>query len=519
MDSSSFTGFLFDNNPQPMWIYDVDSLRFLEVNNSALIKYGYTKEEFLNMTIKDIRPEEDVDLLVLDLLKTNSEISLSNNIWRHVLKSGEIIYVEINSHRISFNNCKARLVTARDITEVVVAREKEKKLIDDLIDAKNRAEESDRIKTTFLATMSHELRTPLNAIIGFSDLITDDLNKDDIDSYATTINKSGRHLLSLIEELFDISLIESGQIKLNFEEVQLADIFNEIFAVISREQKLMGKKSIKILISSSGGIKRDNRILYTDQKRLKQILVNLLKNALKFTESGSIEYGYMPWIKDNRHFLKFFVKDSGIGIPHNKLKLIFGEFQQGDIKQVKSFSGAGLGLSISKKLVETLGGEIWVESTEGKGSTFIFTLPLSGQKVNTIKKGEDSMDTMIYDFSGKTLLLAEDDEPSFLLLKAILKRTNIEIIRAKSGKEAVEIALGENSVSMILMDINMPDMNGFEATDIIKRKRPDLPIIAQTAYSISGDRERILKAGCDDYLSKPINKNELFKIIEKYCKD
>ena len=227
----------------------------------------------------------------------------------------------------------------------------------------------------------------------------------------------------------------------------------------------------------------------------------------------------MPWIKDNQHFLKFFVKDSGIGIPHNKLKLIFGEFQQGDIKQVKSFSGAGLGLSISKKLVETLGGEIWVESTEGKGSTFIFTLPLSEQKVNTIKKGEDSMDTMIYDFSGKTLLLAEDDEPSFLLLKAILKRTNIEIIRAKSGKEAVEIALGENSVSMILMDINMPDMNGFEATDIIKRERPDLPIIAQTAYSISGDRERILKAGCDDYLSKPINKNELFKIIEKYSKD
>ena len=268
MDSSSFTGFLFDNNPQPMWIYDVDSLRFLEVNNSALIKYGYTKEEFLNMTIKDIRPEGDVDLLVQDLLKTNSEISLNNNIWRHVLKSGEIIYVEINSHRITFNGCKARLVTARDITEVVVAREKEKKLIADLIVAKNRAEESDRIKTTFLATMSHELRTPLNAIIGFSDLITDDLNKDDIDSYATTINKSGRHLLSLIEELFDISLIESGQIKLNFEEVQLADIFNEIFAVISREQKLMGKKSIKILISSSGGIKRDNRILYTDQKRL-----------------------------------------------------------------------------------------------------------------------------------------------------------------------------------------------------------------------------------------------------------
>ncbi|MDX9782748.1 MAG: ATP-binding protein [Bacteroidales bacterium] len=516
MDNSKFADLLFEKNPQPMWIYDVETLRFIEVNNSAIAKYGYSRDEFLNMTIKDIRPLEDITHLIRDVKNSQEEVSLSQNVWRHILKSGELINVEINSHKLIYQGFQARLVTAKDVTEIIKAREKEKKLIEDLIEAKNRAEESDKIKTTFLATMSHELRTPLNAIIGFSDLITDDLNKDDIDSYATTINKSGRHLLSLIEELFDISLIESGKIKLFYEEVEVADIINEIFAVISREQKLMGRKGVKISISSPSKLKRDSRIIYTDQKRLKQILVNLLKNALKFTESGYIEYGYEVMIKDNSEYLKFFVKDSGIGIPHNKLKLIFEEFHQGDAVQVKNFSGAGLGLSISKKLVENLGGRIWVESKEGKGSTFLFTLPLRKPDKNIIKRGEDSMETKVYDFSGKRLLLAEDDEPSFLLLKAILKRTNIQIVRAKSGKEAVNIALEDNNISMVLMDINMPDMNGFEATEIIKKEKPHLPIIAQTAYSISGDREKILKAGCDDYLSKPINKTELFRIIEKY---
>ncbi|MDD2490919.1 MAG: ATP-binding protein [Bacteroidales bacterium] len=519
MEKNNLADYLFEHNPQPMWIYDVNTLKFLKVNNTAIAKYGYSKDEFLKMTIKDIRPSDDVELLIKDVKETREKINITNKNWRHLLKSDEIIRVEINSHSLVYEGRDARLVVVRDITDLFNAREKEKKLISDLIEAKNRAEESDKIKTIFLATMSHELRTPLNAIIGFSDLISEDLTKEDIDSYATTINKSGRHLLSLIEELFDISLIESGQIKLNFEKVELADVLNEIFAIISREQKLMGRKSVKLSISSSMDTKRDNRIIVTDKKRLKQIFVNLLKNALKFTEKGIIEYGYRPITIDNKNFLQFFVKDSGIGIPENKLNIIFEEFHQEDAVQVKRFSGAGLGLSISKKLVENLGGNIWVESTLNQGSTFLFTLPLikTDNDFINIKKG-DSMDNISYDFSGKRLLLAEDDEPSYLLLKAILKRTSILISRAKSGREAVNIALSDDTISLVLMDINMPDMNGFEATKIIKKEKPHLPIIAQTAYSISGDREKILEAGCDDYLSKPISKTELFKIIEKYAK-
>lgn len=638
MDQIALSKFLFENNPQPMWIYDIYTLCFLEVNNAAIAKYGYSRDEFSKMTIKDIRPHEDVNSLIEDIQQSSDEINISKNCWRHKFKSGEIIYVEINSHRLLYNGKESRLVIANEITELLEAKAKtkllsklsaavnesnssviitdengsieyvnpaytkisgfdikevtgrkpsitkshlhsdkfysdlwetilsgkswrgeianknregkifwenvtiapilddkgkisnfvaikddittQKQLIEDLINAKNRAEESDRIKTRFLATMSHELRTPLNAIIGFSDLLSDDLTKDDIDSYATTINKSGRHLLSLIEELFDISLIESGQIKLNYEDVELADLINQIFAVISREQKLMGRQSVKLCISTPSKSRRDKTIISTDQKRLKQILVNLLKNALKFTEKGSIEYGY-ELIKDkdsdnDSGLLKFFVKDSGIGIPKEKLNLIFEEFQQGDTYHTKAFAGAGLGLAIAKKLVESLGGKIWVESEENRGSIFNFTLPLK-KKNNFYKIEEDNIvNERIYDFSGISILLAEDDDPSFLLIKAIMKKTNIDIFRAKTGSEALKIVQNNEHIALVLMDINMPDMNGYEATREIKKLKPDIPVVAQTAYSISGDREKILDSGFDDYISKPIKKEDLYNLIERF---
>ncbi|MDD4491969.1 MAG: PAS domain S-box protein [Bacteroidales bacterium] len=498
--------YLFENNPHPMWIYDVKTLSFLMVNNTAINSYGYSGEEFLKMTLKDIRPSEDWADLEQDV-KNTPEIAGMPKRWRHIKKSGELIYVEISSFPIIFENKKARLVLSRDVTDRVKSE-------DALILAKNKAEESDRIKSTFLATMSHELRTPLNAIIGFSDLMKDDISKEEIDSFAMTIHKSGRHLLGLIEEIFDISLIEAGEIKLQFEEFEVNDLLNEIFAVISREQILLGKNSIKLRINIPAN--GDKVRISIDQKRFKQILVNLLKNALKFTKEGYIEYGFTFEHINENGFLKFYVKDTGIGIAKDKQQLIFDQFRQADDSLTRTYGGTGLGLSISKKLVEILGGEIWVESETGKGSTFFFTLPsakLTSVPVNPVSAVSDIPE---YDFSGKKLLLAEDDDPSFLLLKAMLRKTGIEIIRAKNGIEAVSLSRSESDISLILMDINMPEMNGYEATKIIKAEKPYIPVIAQTAYSISGDKERTIESGCDDYISKPIKKQELFRLIQKY---
>lgn len=498
--------YLFENNPHPMWIYDIKTLSFLMVNNTAINAYGYSAEEFLKLTLKDIRPSDDWADLEEDV-KNTPEIAGMPKRWRHIKKSGELIYVEISSFPISFENKKARLVLSRDVTDRVKSE-------DALILAKNKAEESDRIKSTFLATMSHELRTPLNAIIGFSDLMKDDISKEEIDSFAMTIHKSGRHLLGLIEEIFDISLIEAGEIKLQFDEFEVNDLLNEIFAVISREQILLGKNSIKLRINIPAN---GNKVrISIDQKRFKQILVNLLKNALKFTKVGYIEYGFtFEHINDNG-FLKFYVKDTGIGIAKDKQQLIFDQFRQADDSLTRTYGGTGLGLSISKKLVEILGGEIWVESETDKGSTFYFTLP--SDKLISVPANPVSAVSAVpeYDFSGKRLLLAEDDDPSFLLLKAMLRKTGIEILRAKNGIEAVSLSRSESDISLILMDINMPEMNGYEATKIIKAEKPSIPVIAQTAYSISGDKERTIESGCDDYISKPIKKQELFSLIQKY---
>ena len=406
-----------------------------------------------------------------------------------------------------------------EITNFVAIKDditKERQLIQDLINAKETAEESDRLKSTFLATMSHELRTPLNAIIGFSDLLMDDIPKEDIDSFALTINKSGKHLLGLIEEIFDISLIETGQIKLHYEICDANEIINEVFTLISREQAMMNKQHIRLSIKLDENIQKMHSRISTDVKRLKQILVNLLKNALKFTDSGSIEFGYTVINVSGHNHLKFFVSDSGIGIAKEKQKIIFDQFRQVDDSLTRTYGGTGLGLSICKKLLNKMGGDIWVNSELNRGSVFCFNLPAGIELENKAKTGNTIMDEPIIDFTGKRLLLAEDDEPSYMLLKAILKKTGIEIVRAKNGTEAVRIALERDDINLVLMDINMPEMNGLDATRLIKAKKPELPIVAQTAYSISGDKEKTLEAGCDNYISKPIRKNELFSMIERY---
>lgn len=375
-----------------------------------------------------------------------------------------------------------------------------------------KATESDRLKSAFLATMSHELRTPLNAIIGFSDIINEELSNEEIFNFCKNINSSGIQLLSIVEDLFDISLIETGKTKITKKDEDLNKILNDIQGIVETERKNSGKENIALNVINPK--KRKKFRIVTDASKLKQIIINLVKNAIKFTNEGHINYGFEITKTKKESWLKFFVEDTGIGIPENKQELIFDMFRQVDDSYTRSYGGTGIGLSISKKLVDLLGGKIWVESESGKGSTFYFTIPF---EENIAKDNSEEKHTLpSYQNEDKTILIVEDDVSSLEFLKIILEKSKINILSAINGVEAIKCCKSNDGIDLVLMDINMPVMDGYIATRKIKKFRPNLPIIAQTAYAIFGDREKALAAGCDDYISKPIKKEILHKIIKNY---
>ncbi|MFK5854521.1 MAG: ATP-binding protein, partial [Bacteroidota bacterium] len=387
--------------------------------------------------------------------------------------------------------------------------------------ALKKATESDRLKSAFLATMSHELRTPLNSIIGFSDLIYKDMHIDDIVKFSNTIKSSGEDLLVMVEDLFDITLIESGMSKVKSSDVEVNALLREILEVIKIEQYKTNKSNLELVHTIPLGA--GATIINTDSAKLKQILINLLRNALKFTHEGHIHYGYSIETEEGKPVIKFFIEDTGIGVHKDKYELIFDVFKQVEDSHTRTYGGTGIGLSIAKKLTELLGGNIWVESEVGKGSTFYFSIPYE-EPETIIKLNEleviDIVSTLgAYNIpKEKTILIVEDDKASFEFLKVVLEKSGFNIIWAKDGEEAINACKEKTQICLVLMDINMLVMNGYEATRQIKKFKPNLPIIAQTAYASSGDREKATKAGCDDYISKPIKKDILMEKIGKWIK-
>ena len=384
---------------------------------------------------------------------------------------------------------------------------------EDLINALERATESDRLKSAFLNAMSHELRTPLNAVIGFSELIDKYTLIDDILDFCKTINNSGNHLLGIVEDIFDISMIESGELKIRKEKFEIAGFFKNIQTILIDEQKKENNQNIEILFKTCENYK--DILVYSDHHKLKKILIHLLKNALKFTHEGYIEYGVSIVNINNESFLKFFVKDTGIGISKEKQKFIFNIFRQADDSDTRQYEGVGVGLSIAKRLTEFLGGKIWLESDEGKGSTFYFALPYTENVLKeNVKKSAGTK--KVNDFSDKTVLIVEDVESNYLYLEALLKALNLEILWAENGKEAMQFCYDNPDIDLVLMDIKMPVMDGYEASRKIREFNKDVVIMAQTAYALAGDRKKALEAGCNDYISKPIKKKILLEKIEKY---
>ncbi len=366
----------------------------------------------------------------------------------------------------------------------------------ELIRAKEHAEESDRLKTAFLQNMSHEIRTPMNAIIGFTGLLEDqDLQEEDKKRFISIIRNSANQLLSVVTDILTISALEKKQERININIVNVNELLDELYAIFQVQAM---EKNISIILNKT--VTNKDTEVYTDKTKLTEILTNILTNALKFTSVGCVEFGYE--LKENN--FEFYVIDTGIGIDPMYQDKIFQRFQQGETSISKLYGGTGLGLSISKGYVDLFGGEIWVESELGKGSTFRFSIPYVSAR-NILDVDESVIPSEL----SRSILIAEDEDYNYLYLKHILASKHIRLIHAKNGSEAVDFCRDNPSIDLILMDIKMPVMDGYTAAKLIKEFNPTIPIIAQSAYAMEYEKERFVGSFFDEYVVKPINVNEL----------
>ncbi len=394
--------------------------------------------------------------------------------------------------------------------EYALLNEEYKTQNEELIKAKEKVEESDRLKTEFINNMSHEIRTPMNGILGFSNLLgKSGLTSEEQKLYISIIQNSGNQLLRIIDDILEISRLGTKHVKVLENKVCLNDLLLELFSIFD-----IKAKENKILLYLKKGLSDIDSVIFTDKTKLNKILSNLLENALKFTNEGFIEFGYT--VVNNE--IEIYVKDTGIGIKADKQKIIFERFLQEDENTSPSYGGLGLGLSITKENTELLGGRIYVESEKGKGSTFFVRIPYKPAYPNTDATSQPPFDNQKPDVEKYTILIVEDEEANYLYLKILLEGLdlNIAILHAKNGKEAVEMCKANPKIDFVLMDLKMPVMNGYEATKQIKKIRPGLPVVAQTAYSTTEDKNKAISAGCDDFIPKPISKEVLISMINKY---
>jgi PAS domain S-box-containing protein len=484
----------------PQSIYETDELgNFTYVNKAWYKTFGYTNKDL----------DDGLNLIEIIVTKSSNDLlghhKIENSNFIAIRKDGSKFPASVYSDNIIKGN---RFCGRRGIIIDITARDQ---YISALKKETDKAQTADKLKSSFLANMSHEIRTPMNSIIGFSNLLSsEDVPENEKAEFANYIKSSGELLLKLIDDIIDIAKIEAGEIKIDKKECNLFKLFQELHLTFKESINKSSKKHLRILFSTRH---TKDLIIKTDPYRLKQILSNLINNAIKFTDAGSIEFGYR--IKDEKT-IEFHVKDTGIGLTRDEISIIFERYRRTVTSEEKNIMGTGLGLAISKNLVELLGGEMWVDSYPGLGTTFFFTLPYL--KITKIVEQFSYEENMFqdYNWSNITILIVEDDSHSFTFLKETLKKTNANIIHAKNAEIAIDICKSNLDIDIVLMDIQLPKMNGYEATREIKKFRKSLPIIAQTAFAMAGDKEKSILAGCDDYISKPININKLIPRINQF---
>lgn len=491
---------MYENAPLAFQSLDADGY-FLDINPQWLSILGYSREEVIGKWFGDFVHPEEKEGFKSRFRKFAEEGCVTGVEFRMKRKDGSYVYVlyegaaETENGKILRTYC-----TFKDISGERMARAALKEREADLMQALEKAEESDKLKSAFLANISHEIRTPMNGIMGFSEILEKPGLKNEEQERATDfIRKSGERLLATIDNIIEVSQLESGQIKVNESTVKIDDTISFLARMYSKEAD---KKGLEFRVE-----KPDCDIIpqvKTDKQKLETILSSILENAIKFTERGFVELGCR--CRDNG--ISLYIKDSGVGIPEERREAIFERFVQGETDLSRPYEGSGLGLSIARAYADLIGLRISLDSTPGKGSTFTVNIP-----EKCLAKNEPATaEPLIRKFKPgkeKVVIIAEDDETSFQYLEILLSGENLRIIRAMDGIEAIEACEEYPEAALILMDLKMPKLDGFEATRKIRKNGKKVPVIAQTAYAMSGDRQRALDCGCNDYISKPINGAEL----------
>jgi len=493
---------LIDNIPDPIYVQDKDCRKVM-ANKADVKNIGFTNE-------KEVLGKTDIELFP-------GQIGIRGDTDnKEVISSGKAI-IDREEDFVDKSGARRWLLTSKfplhdkdgkitglvgigyDITE-------RKQVEEELINAKDNAEESDRLKTAFLHNISHEIRTPMNAIVGFSALLGEpEVDEPTRKSYIEVIMQSSNHLLSIITDIVDISNIEANLIKTVKNGIS---VNTALKSLCNQFTPKADEKKIKLVCET--GLSDSNALILTDSTKLTQILSNLVSNAIKFTDKGYIKV----WYKLKENFLEFCVSDTGIGIPPEYHERIFDRFYQVQSTITRLYEGTGLGLPISKAYVELLGGKIWVSSEPGKGTSFFFTIPYEKQIIETIPVDEKKVQEGFIFPVKKIILVAEDIESNFKLIRYFLSGSNAEILHAYNGKEAVEKCLSSSHIDLILMDIKMPVMDGYTAIKLIREQNTEIPIIAQTAYADDG--EKAIECGCSGFISKPFDKKSLFKVLNEF---
>ncbi|MFH0755989.1 MAG: response regulator, partial [Bacteroidota bacterium] len=484
--------------------------RFIVLNHALSSMLGYESPDLLMdrkleeifYNLEDFR--EFQQLITKRRTLKNVEVTMKG-------KAGNQVHMMINAQ---IRNRTISCMTLNTTTEKHL-REKEMQNRKELEIAKAKAEESDRLKSAFLSGLSHEVRNPLNTIIGYSGLLADqEISEITRKEYSDLINGSCNELHRLIENILEFSKLDAGQVKIELQDFDLHQLLDDIFQTYNRERKLRRKEGIRFRCLKTG---QGNMFsIRSDPFSIYKIFSKLLDNSFNFTQEGSIEFGYE--ISDPGT-LRFFIRDTGIGMTEEQIRLAFRSFHKADQPDPKQHSGAGLGLSICLKTLDLLRGEIWVESAPGRGSTFYFKVPaqLNAAGKTNVLRPVSAVKSLNWD--GKKILIAEDNFYNYKLYEAILSKTNARLTWAKDGLEALEQCRSDNSFNLILMDIQMPRMNGIEATESIRSFRDQVPIIAITAFASDEDRTRIMQGGFNAFLSKPVSPENLLKTLGKYISD